>query len=214
MRFISTDKRETKKNHKFAVNLCFMFNQFSLWFNISRNLFLQDYIIQLIIKKWHLSADIRKMKQLLIKSRLKFFVHFMSAIANLFLCWHLDNNWSPWFNKSSLLNRVIDIFLARYKLQFFQTHLLCITFSFIRHFILSSVLLSLVAKVFSQISAVFERNWSLQRDLFLKEMLLTAELIQWTILLLLNSSKNNLITFIVEHWIKSLQLIVKYICDI
>ena len=59
-----------------------------------------------------------------------------------------------------------------------------------------------------QINKNIEGNWILQRDLFLKEILPTAELLSS------NSNKNNLITFIVEHWINSLHLIVESIYDI
>ena len=45
------DKRETKKNYKIVVTLSFMFNQFSNCLNISQNIHLQDYNIQLILSK-------------------------------------------------------------------------------------------------------------------------------------------------------------------
>ena len=45
------DKRETKKNYKIVVTLSFMFNQSSNCLNISQNIHLQDYNIQLILSK-------------------------------------------------------------------------------------------------------------------------------------------------------------------
>ena len=45
------DKRETKKNYKIVVTLSFMFNQFSNCLNISQNIHLQDYNIQLMLSK-------------------------------------------------------------------------------------------------------------------------------------------------------------------
>ena len=38
------DKRATKQNYKLAVNLRFLFNQFSKYFNINKKTFLQEYV--------------------------------------------------------------------------------------------------------------------------------------------------------------------------
>lgn len=45
-----TNKKETKKNDKFAMTLSLIFNQFSLCFNIFKRKLLQEYNIQLMVK--------------------------------------------------------------------------------------------------------------------------------------------------------------------
>ena len=82
------------------------------------------------------------MKQLLIQSQRKFIFHFMLPIINLFLCRHLDDNSVRLFNKQTPSNRAIANFSARHKSHFCELHLEGIAFVFMRHFKLSSLLLS------------------------------------------------------------------------
>ena len=72
---------------------------------------------------WFFNNDTTQLRQLLTQSQWKFIVHFIFAIMNLFLCWHLDDN-SVWlFNKPTPSNRAIATFSARHKSYFQSTAL-------------------------------------------------------------------------------------------